>query len=206
MRRGSIPWTAVLSLGSVVALAVTAVEERRTVREIMAGQAALMEDARRARLMDDLVGTQVPSMRIATLQGEGTDFRRETAGSPTWILNPSACAGCLDRVPKWNRIASGVLGGSLVLVGVSRERAGEMVRDLGIRIPVYLDRDGDVLQLIRGYGFPSVHVVTSEDGTVLLVDGHSTHTSCEWSFPDNRISAGRVARGCASAHQVPTEF
>ena len=182
-RRSRIPWATVLPLGAIVVLAVAAVNERRTVRKLVDGQALLLEDARRAMLMDDLLGTRVPSMRIETLQGETFDFRHEIAGSPTWILNPNACAGCLDHMPKWNRTAPDALGGNLVLVGVSRARAGAIVRDLGVRIPVYLDRDGDVLRLIRGYGFPSVHLVTSSDGTVLLVDGHSTHTNCEWSFP-----------------------
>ena len=116
-RRSRIPWATVLPLGAIVVLAVAAVNERRTVRKLVDGQALLLEDARRAMLMDDLLGTRVPSMRIETLQGEVVDFRREIAGSPTWILNPNACAGCLDHMPKWNRTAPDALGGNLVLVG-----------------------------------------------------------------------------------------
>ena len=183
MRRISVPWTTVLPIAAIAVLVVTAVNERRTAREIIAGQALLLEDARRVRLMDGLLGKRAPSMEIVTLQGEAVDFLRETAGSPTWILNPDACAGCLDHIPKWNRTASSAVGGKLVLAGVSRDRAVQIVRDLAIRIPVYMDRDGDLLQLVGGYGFPSVHLVMSSDGTVLLVDGHSTHTSCEWNFP-----------------------
>lgn len=152
MSRSRVSWVAILPLGAIVVLAVTAVNERRTVHKLKAGQVLLLEDARRAKLMDGLLGTRVPSMRIETLQGEVADFRQEIAGSPTWILTPDACAGCLDHMPKWNRTAPGASGANLVLVGVSRARASAMVRDLGIRIPVYLDRDGDVLQLIRGYG------------------------------------------------------
>ena len=193
-RRSRVPWATVLPLGAIVVLAVAAVNERRTVRKLVDGQALLLEDARRAMLMDDLLGTRAPSMRIETLQGEVVDFRREIAGSPTWILNPNACAGCLDHMPKWNRTAPDALGGNLVLVGVSRARAREIVRDLTVRIPVYLDRDGDVLRLIRGYGFPSVHLARSAGRASAASATGWTRTAAGRSLSVALMSAGRRER------------
>lgn len=171
-----------LYLFSMMVLILAVVRERGIARDAHRSWQAYQAQLSRARAVDETIGRTLPDAEVTALDGGSSLLVKLGTYRPVWILDSEACPSCLDQVGRWNAsLEAAHRPPALVLVGVDLDHARQIRDALGVRFPVYTAVNGlrEALQL----RLPSTYLYLDEHDTVLLADAHSSHTSCEWSFP-----------------------
>lgn len=107
-----------------------------------------------------------PELRLLDLQGveQGLGaLRGQVVLVNFWA---SWCSPCLEEIPSLQRLADGMRGRPVAVIGVNvSERAGRVrmaVRQHGIRFPVLMDEDGSVFRGWGGVVLPTTYVLDQE--------------------------------------------
>jgi len=198
----------VLYVTAIVALVVALGRERASSQSIARNWDAYQEQLRRIRSIDELTGKQLPAaLTVSDLDGRQRSLGEIGAWRAVWVLDPENCASCLDQVSRWNSAVE-VLETvpALVLVGVEPVRARAMRESLGIRLAVYTADES--FRVSAGFRMPSTYLYLDGHRVILLADAHSSHTSCEWSFPvqvATIAAGGSVGRSLRPSSPTPVQ-
>lgn len=183
-------WGLVVIL-TLAGMTIALVRERSTSRQAQRSWEVYKDQLTRIRSIDELTGRTLPPLELRGVDGTMTNLATAGAQAPVWVLDVGDCSSCLDQIPRWNRAVDvSPSGPVLVLVGTPLDRARQLVTQLGIRFPVYISEEDTRVRL--GLRMPSTYLFLGDEGVALLVDAHSTHTSCQWNFP---VQAAALAAG-----------
>jgi len=110
-----------------------------------------------------------------------------------WFVNPEECGECLKQVKPWNSLAeSGLVGSTLILHGNDQRLLKLSEKGLESSAPINL-HVGNLIEESLGYPFPSLRIVTDEQGVVLLADSRIPGPKCDWIF--ETVLFGLLGRG-----------
>lgn len=139
----------------------------------------------RLAVMGRLIGAPLHDLPLVDLAGRPRSLAEETAGGVVWFIKVGECPACLTQeLARWHGLVGTMeLTGHVVFVGAPLEEARVLASGAGVRTPVLVDTAGTAVDAF-GLRAPSVSIVTSRDGVILIADARfaGTASRCGWSF------------------------